>query len=148
MLLAMLVLLDSILQMQLFQINQSEDSSKITIMSDTTCGQLRQRPITSASNYISVQLQPHHSTTTQDNSVEVDRPGSIGNGTCNISRLGLEADYLRQVDREDEDWSLGAVLTAALDQLFQPPALVREMIVVLMTNSSRFIFWAVVSSAF
>ena len=30
MLLDMLVLLDSILQMQLFQINQSEDSSKIT----------------------------------------------------------------------------------------------------------------------
>ena len=80
--------------------------------------------------------------------MEVDRPGSIGNGTCNISRLGLEADHLWQVDREDEDWSLGAVLTAALDQLFQPPALVREMIVVLMTNSSRFIFWAFVSSAF
>ena len=46
MLLAMLVLLDSIWQMQLFQINQIEDSSKITIMSDTTCGQLHQRPIT------------------------------------------------------------------------------------------------------
>ena len=45
MLLDMLVLLDSILQMQLFQINQSEDNSKITIMSDTTCGQLHQRPI-------------------------------------------------------------------------------------------------------
>ena len=28
-------------------------------MSDTTCGQFHQRPITSASNYISVQLQPH-----------------------------------------------------------------------------------------
>ena len=82
--------------------------------------------------------------------MELDRPGSIGNGTCNISLLGLEADYLSMdtVTREDEDWSLGAVLTAALDQLFQPPALVREMIVVLMTNSSRFIFWAVVSSAF
>ena len=58
MLLAMLVLLDSILQMQLFQINQSEDSSKITIMSDTTCGQLHhisiqlhQRPIITASLY-------------------------------------------------------------------------------------------------
>ena len=50
MLLDMLVLLDSILQMQLFQINQSEESSKITIMSDTTCVQLHQRPITSASN--------------------------------------------------------------------------------------------------
>ena len=36
MLLNMLVLLDSILQMQLFQINQSEDSSKITIMSNIT----------------------------------------------------------------------------------------------------------------
>ena len=59
MLLNMLVLLDSILQMQLFQINQSEDNSKITIMSDTTCVQLHQRPITSSSNYISVQLQPH-----------------------------------------------------------------------------------------
>ena len=42
--------------MQLFQINQSEDSSKITIMSDTTCGQLHQRPITSASNYNSTTL--------------------------------------------------------------------------------------------
>ena len=36
MLLNMLVLLDSILQMQLFQINQSEDSSKIIIMSNIT----------------------------------------------------------------------------------------------------------------
>ena len=46
MLLDMLVLLDSILQMQLFQINQSEESSKITIMSDITCVQLHERPIT------------------------------------------------------------------------------------------------------
>ena len=50
-LLDMLVLLDSILQMQLFQINQSEDNRKITIMSDTTCGQLHQRLITTASLY-------------------------------------------------------------------------------------------------
>ena len=55
MLLAMLVLLDSILQMQLFQINQSVDSSKIT-MSDATCGQLHQRPVTSASNYNRITL--------------------------------------------------------------------------------------------
>ena len=46
MLLDMLVLLDSILQMQLFQINQSEDSSKITIMYDNPSGQLHQRSIT------------------------------------------------------------------------------------------------------
>ena len=52
MLLDMLVLLDSILQMQLFQINQSEDSSKIKIMSDTTCSQLHQRPITTTSLYV------------------------------------------------------------------------------------------------
>ena len=51
MLLDMLVLLDSILQMQLFQINQSEDSSKLTILSDTTCSQLHQRPFTTASLY-------------------------------------------------------------------------------------------------
>ena len=50
------MLLDSILQMQLFQINQSEDSSKISIMSDTNCGQLHQRPITSASNYNRITL--------------------------------------------------------------------------------------------
>ena len=56
MLLDMLVLLDSILQMQLFQINQSEDSSKIKIMSATTCVQLHQRPITSASNYNRITL--------------------------------------------------------------------------------------------
>ena len=49
MLLDMLVLLDSILQMQLFQINQSEYSSKITIMCDITFGQLHQRPIKTAS---------------------------------------------------------------------------------------------------
>ena len=66
MLLDMLVLLDSILKMQLFQINQSEDSSKITIMSDTTCGQLHQRPITSASNYnrITLHLNPNLLTST------------------------------------------------------------------------------------
>ena len=34
------------------QINQSEESSKITIMSDTTCVQLHQRPITTALLYI------------------------------------------------------------------------------------------------
>ena len=56
MLLDILVLLDSILQTQLFQINQSEDSSKISIMSDTNCGQLHQRPITSASNYNRITL--------------------------------------------------------------------------------------------
>ena len=33
-------------QYLVFQINQSEDSSKITIMSDTTCVQLHQRLIT------------------------------------------------------------------------------------------------------
>ena len=49
MLLDMLVLLDSILQIQLFQINQCEDSSKITIVSDTTCVQLHQRPIATVS---------------------------------------------------------------------------------------------------
>ena len=37
--------------MQLFQINQSEDSSKINIMSDPTCGHLHQWYITSAFNY-------------------------------------------------------------------------------------------------
>ena len=51
------MLLDSILQMQLFQINQSEDSSKITIMSDTTpAASYIQRPITSASNYNCITL--------------------------------------------------------------------------------------------
>ena len=56
MLLAMLVLLDSILQMQLFQINQSEESSKITINAHTTSGQLHQQSITSAVSSI---LQTH-----------------------------------------------------------------------------------------
>ena len=49
---------------------------------------------------------------------------------------------------DDPDYTLGSVITAALDQLFQPPALVREMIVVLMANTSRFIFWGIVSSLF
>ena len=51
MLLDMLVLLDSILQMQLFQINQCEDGSKITIKFNNTCDLLHQRSITSAINY-------------------------------------------------------------------------------------------------
>ena len=38
-------------QMQLFQINQSEDSSKITIKFNNTCNQLHQRSVTSAINY-------------------------------------------------------------------------------------------------
>ena len=37
--------------MQLFQINQSEDSSKITIKFNNTCDQLHQRSVTSAINY-------------------------------------------------------------------------------------------------
>ena len=51
MLLNSLVLPNGIWQMQLFQINQSEDSSKITIMYDNPSGQLHQRSITSAFNY-------------------------------------------------------------------------------------------------
>ena len=43
--------------MQLFQLNQSEDSHKITIMSDTTCGQLHQRPITTKSTLPPLQGQ-------------------------------------------------------------------------------------------
>ena len=43
--------------MQLFQLNQSEDSRKITIMSDTTCGQLHQRPITTKSTLPPLQGQ-------------------------------------------------------------------------------------------
>ena len=60
MLLDMLVLLDSILQLQLFQINQSEEISKISIMSNTTCVQLHHRPITSASNYNRITLGYDH----------------------------------------------------------------------------------------
>ena len=41
-----LVLPNGIWQMQLFQINQSEDGSKITIMYDNPSGQLHQRSIT------------------------------------------------------------------------------------------------------
>ena len=51
MLLNSLVLPNGIWQMQLFQINQSEDSSKITIMYDNPSGQLHQRSITWAFNY-------------------------------------------------------------------------------------------------
>ena len=48
MLLNSLVLPNVIWQMQLFQINQSEDSSKITIMYDNPSVQLHQRSITTA----------------------------------------------------------------------------------------------------
>ena len=44
-----LMLLAGNLQMQLFQINQSEESSKITINAHTTCCPLHQLPITTAS---------------------------------------------------------------------------------------------------
>ena len=51
MLLNMLLKPNSIWQMQLFQINQSEDSSKITIMFNNPSGQFHQCSITSAFNY-------------------------------------------------------------------------------------------------
>ena len=35
----------------------------------------------------------------QENNVVVDRFNSIGNGTCNISRLGLYEEYFRDEDR-------------------------------------------------
>ena len=63
MLLNSLVLPNGIWQMQLFQINQSEDSRKITIMYDNPSGQLHQRSITSAFNYIrtySISFYIHH----------------------------------------------------------------------------------------
>ena len=53
-------------QYLVFQINQSEDSSKITVMSNTTCGQLHQRPITSASNYNRITLCRLTRDTTED----------------------------------------------------------------------------------
>ena len=52
MLLNSLVLPNGIWQMQLFQINQSEDSSKITIMYDNPSRQLHQRSITTAPTLI------------------------------------------------------------------------------------------------
>ena len=45
------------LENAMFQINQSEDSSKITIMSDNTSIQLHQRSITSAFNYNRITLR-------------------------------------------------------------------------------------------
>ena len=37
--------------------------------------------------------------TVQENNVVVDRFNSIGNGTCNISRLGLCEEYFRDEDQ-------------------------------------------------
>ena len=51
MLLAVLVQWAGIWQKLLFQINQSEESSKITINAHTTSCPLRQLPITSAAHY-------------------------------------------------------------------------------------------------
>ena len=78
MLLDMLVLLDSILQMQLLQINQSEDSSKITIMSDTTYGQLHQRSIASASNYNRITLLCDKCYNTSPSLWETPKSGATG----------------------------------------------------------------------
>ena len=59
MLLDMLVLLDSILQMQLFQINQSEDSSKINIKFNITCVQLHQRSKSAFNNNRTYSILAH-----------------------------------------------------------------------------------------
>ena len=42
---------------------------------------------------------PIIASTVQENNVVVDRFNSIGNGTCNISRLGLYEEYFRDEDR-------------------------------------------------
>ena len=51
MLLAVLMKWAGILQMQLFQINQSEESNKISINSHTNSGPLHEQPITLAAHY-------------------------------------------------------------------------------------------------
>ena len=50
-----------ILQMQLFQINQSEESSKITINAHTTSCPLHEQPITWAAHYMSCPLPMEYS---------------------------------------------------------------------------------------
>ena len=42
---------------------------------------------------------PKTASAVQENNVVVDRFNSIGNGTCNISRLGLYDEYFRDEDR-------------------------------------------------
>ena len=57
MLLAVLMKWAGILQMQLFQINQSEESSKITINAHTTSCPLHELPITAGLLYINLEVQ-------------------------------------------------------------------------------------------
>ena len=50
----------------------------------------------------------------QENNVVLDRFNSIGNGTCNISRLGLYDEYFRDEDRPLlEAWVYTVIISTA-----------------------------------
>ena len=80
-----------------------------------------------------------------------DRPGSIGNGTCNISTLGLP-DYLRpDIDTyiyDDLEYNKQDIFISAMNQLFEPFAVVRDFLGTYMAISSRMIFWGIVHALF
>jgi len=72
-----------------------------------------------------------------------DNIGAIGPGTsCGLSRLSKEEDF-SDIDT-DVDKNVYDIIIAGMNQLFEPFAIVREIVATVMTLSSRLLFWAIV----
>ena len=85
--------------------------------------------------------------------IVLDKPNSIGNGTCGISLLASDTapkeiytHFLREgniYDKQENFWDL--IITGS-NQLFQPFAIYRDLIVTTMKNIALYLFWAICSS--
>ena len=79
-----------------------------------------------------------------------DRPGSIGNGTCNISTLGIP-ELRTDIDTyiyDDPNYNAQDIFISAMNQIFEPFGVVRDFLVTYMAVSSRYIFWGIVHALF
>ena len=81
--------------MQLFQINQSEDSSKITIKFNNTCDQLHQRSVTSAINYNRTYSKTCH----LDHDIEGERWIEMIRGWHHPPTLPIGGAWVRRAQR-------------------------------------------------
>ena len=79
-----------------------------------------------------------------------DRAGSIANGDCGVSTLGIPS--LRQeIDTfiyDDDDYNAYDIFITAMNQIFEPFGVVRDFIVTYMNLSARFIFWGIIHALF
>ena len=90
-----------------------------------------------------------------DGLIVLDAPNSIGNGTCGVSKLGDNNEEPKSVyniklrnglisDPSDvKDWMINGA-----NQLFQPFAIYRDLIVSLMRHAAGYIFWIICAQVF